>query len=564
MLDWDIATDVVIVGSGGGLCGAVTAAAAGLEVLVIEKQPLIGGSTAISGGILWLPNNPLMQAEGVSDSFDEAMAYFESVVGDAGPASSAARRAAFIAEGANMVRFLQDQGVSLVRCEAYSDYYAGVAGFAGGKARGRSIEATVFDGRELGPWLTKMPPSGTGGVVVMTREAARLQLAWRSLAGAKVAARVALRSAGARLKGEQRLANGRALIGQTLRVAIRQEVTLWTQTAFVDLLVENGRVAGLVANRHGRSLRIRARHGVLLSSGGFARNPEMRAKYSRQPNAAAWTVASAGDTGEVIEAAMQHGAAVDLMDEAWWIPASVTPDGLPAPLIPERSKPGSIIVDRAGRRYFNEAVSYMEAGRQMYIHDEDGGAIPSWLIIDSRHRSRYMFSMQPPLVTPNAWIASGYMKKADTLEGLARVCGIDAQGLVATVDRFNSFARTGTDPDFHRGEGAHEQYQGDVTNKPNACLAPLAKPPFYAVEVYPGDVGTSGGLLCDEFSRVLDADHRPLPGLYATGNCTASVMGRAYPGAGASIGASFVFAYIAMRHAAGSAAGNPDKLNAVS
>ena len=554
MPSWDITTDVVIVGSGGGLCGAVTAAAAGLETLVIEKQPVIGGSTAISGGIIWLPNNPLMQAEAVPDSFDEGMAYFESVVGDAGPASSKARRAAFITEGANMVRFMQSQGISLVRCEGYSDYYAGVTGFVGGKARGRSIEATVFDGRELGPWLTKMPPSGTGGLVVMTREAGRIQLVRRSLAGLKVAGQVALRSLGGRLKGEERLANGRALIGQTLRLAIRQEVTLWTQTAFVDLVVEDGQVAGLVAKRRGRSLRIRARHGVLLGSGGFARNPQMRAKYSKQPNGAAWTVANPGDTGEVIEAAMQHGAAVDLMDEAWWIPASLPPNGLPALHIGERSKPGSIIVDRAGQRYFNEAVSYMEAGRQMYAHDDDGRAIPSWLIIDRRHRSRYLFSMQPPLVTPNEWIASGYMKKSNTLEGLARACGIEADGLVKTVERFNGFANSGTDPEFQRGEGAHEQYQGDVTNKPNACLAPLDKPPFYAVEIYPGDVGTSGGLLCDEFSRVLDADHRPIPGLYATGNCTASVMGRTYPGAGASIGATFVFAYIAMQHAARSAA----------
>ena len=242
------------------------------------------------------------------------------------------------------------------------------------------------------------------------------------------------------------------------------------------------------------------------------------------------------------------------MDEAWWIPASLPPNGLPALHIGERSKPGSIIVDRAGQRYFNEAVSYMEAGRQMYAHDDDGRAIPRWLIIDRRHRSRYLFSMQPPLVTPNEWIASGYMKKSNTLEGLARACGIEADGLVKTVERFNGFANSGTDPEFQRGEGAHEQYQGDVTNKPNACLAPLDKPPFYAVEIYPGDVGTSGGLLCDEFSRVLDADHRPIPGLYATGNCTASVMGRTYPGAGASIGATFVFAYIAMQHAARSAA----------
>jgi 3-oxosteroid 1-dehydrogenase len=372
----------------------------------------------------------------------------------------------------------------------------------------------------------------------------------RSWTGARVAGRVALRTAGGRLKGQTLLSNGAALIGQTMRAAIEHEVGVWTGTGVVDLIVDVGRVVGVAANRHGRTVRICARRGVLLSSGGFARNKAMREKYSRQPNAAEWTIANPGDTGEVIEMAMQHGAAVDFMDEAWWVPASVKPDGMPALHIGERSKPGSIIVDRDGERYFNEALSYMEAGRQMYLRNQDGRSIPSWLIMDSKHRNRYLFAFQPPGITPKEWISSGYMKKADSLEDLARQCGIAPDGLVATVERFNASARNGLDPDFHRGEGAHEAYQGDVTNKPNASVGPVEKTPFYAVALYPGDVGTSGGLLCDEFARVLDTDHQPIPGLYGAGNCTASVMGRTYPGAGASIGASFVFAYIGMKHAA--------------
>jgi 3-oxosteroid 1-dehydrogenase len=547
--DWEFATDVVVVGSGGGLCGAVTAAASGLEALVLEKEERLGGSTAISGGVMWLPDNPLMRAEGVPDSFEEAMAYFDSVVGDAGPASSPARRAAYVVEGAEMVRFLQGLGLSFVRCDGYSDYYAGMRGIEGGKARGRSIEATIFDGHELGPWLAKMPP-GMTPLVVRTGEVAKLQLVRRSWTAARVAGRVAVRTAGSRLKGERLLSNGAALVGQTLRAAIQHEVGIWTETGLVDLVMEDGRVSGVVANRRGRTVRIRADQAVLLASGGFARSPEMRAQYSKQPNAAQWTIANPGDTGEVMEAAIRHGAAVDLMDDAWWIPASIRPDGMPALHIGERSKPGSIIVDRDGHRYFNEAISYMEAGRQMYAHNEGGRSIPSWLIIDSNHRNRYLFAFQPPGITPKEWISSGYMKKADTLEDLADRCGIDAAGLVATVDRFNAFARDGIDPDFHRGEGAHEAYQGDFTNKPNASVGPLDRPPYFAVELYPGDVGTSGGLLSDEHARVLDTDHRPIPGLYATGNCTASVMGRTYPGAGASIGASFVFAYIGAKHAA--------------
>jgi 3-oxosteroid 1-dehydrogenase len=548
--DYDYAFDVVVVGSGGGMCGALTAAMNGLQPLIIEKESVVGGSTAMSGGVIWLPNNPLMQAEGVPDSFEEGMAYFDSVVGDAGPASSEARRATYITEGANMVRLLQSVGLRFVRCEGYSDYYAGMRGIRGASSRGRSFEGVVFDGNQLGPWLGKLRPglAQSVGIPVMTGEASKLFLVKRAPGSMALAARVGARTARGRLKGETPLTNGASLIAQILKVALEKEVSIWTGTPLRDLIVEEGRVVGVVAERNGRTARIQATHGVLLSAGGFARNPEMRHRYSRQPNPATWTSANPGDTGEAIEMAMKLGAAVDYMDEAWWIPSSVLPNGQPSMHIGDRSRPGSIIVDRSGRRYFNEAISYMEAGREMYAHNSDGSAIPSWLVVDQDHISRYLFNLQAR--PPKEWFSSGYMKKGDSLEELAQRCGIDPTGLKETVDRFNDFARNGTDPDFHRGEGAHELYQGDYTHKPNASLGPLEKPPFYAIEIYPGDVGTSGGVLCDEFGRVLNRDSAPIPGLYATGNCTASVMGRTYPGAGASIGASLVFAYVAMKHAA--------------
>ncbi|SQD96755.1 3-oxosteroid 1-dehydrogenase [Parafrankia sp. Ea1.12] len=553
---YDHAVDVVVVGSGGGLCGAVAAAASGLDTLVIEKQPMIGGSTAMSGGVLWLPDNPLMQADGVPDSLEDALAYFDSVVGDVGPASSHQRRVAYVTEGSNMVRFLQNLGMRFERCEGYSDYYAGVAGIRGGSARGRSLEPAVTDGQQLGPWFDKLMPGMTIalGIVVMTREASGLQMVKRRPKAMRTAARVGVRTAIGRLRRQTRLANGGALIAQTLTAALAAGASIWTNTGLVDLITEDGRVVGVVADRDGHTIRIRARHAVLLSSGGFGCNPEMRKRYSKQPNDGTWTSANPGDTGEAIEAAMRLGAAVDFMDEALWIPASIQPGGRPSMHNGERCKPGSIIVDRAGRRYFNEAVSYMEAGRQMYAHNVDGESIPSWLVMDSRHRARYLFAFRPN--TPEEWLTSGYMKKADTLDELARACGIDPAGLATTVARFNTFAEQGTDPDFHRGEGAHEKYQGDYGNKPNPSLAPVEKAPFYAVELYPGDVGTSGGLLCDEHARVLDTNHDPIPGLYAAGNCTASVMGRTYLGAGASIGNSCVFSYIGMKHAAHAASGD--------
>jgi len=551
--DWDFVSDLLVVGSGGGLCAAIVAAAADRQALVIEKADVVGGSTAMSGGVLWLPNNPLMQEEGVPDSFEEGMEYFQAVVGDVGPASSIERRTAYITEGANMVRFLRGQGMRFVRCEGYSDYYADVAGIPAGKSRGRSIEPAPFDGNELGPWFSKLRTSFTGGIAILTGEAATVGLVRRSPKAMRIAARVAVRTMGGRLKRQALLTNGAALIGQALKIVVAQSVPVWTETALEDLIVDDGRVVGAVVRRHGRQLRVRARDGVVLAAGGFARNAEMRKQYSMQPNAAEWTSANPGDTGEVLEMAIAHGAAADLMDDAWWIPSSILPDGSPAMCISERSKPGSIMVDQAGNRFFNEAVSYMEAGQAMYKH----GAVPAWLVLDARARRRYTFAFRPPGVTPKEWITSGYMKVADTLEDLALQCGIDATGLVRTVQRFNGFAESGVDLDFHRGEGAHEQYQGDITHKPNACLGPIDKPPFYAVAMFPGDVGTSGGLLCDEHSRVLRTDGSVLPGLYATGNSTASVMGRCYPGAGASIGASFVFAYVAARHATGRPADAP-------
>ena len=567
MPEFDYVTDVAVVGSGGGLCGAVTAAAAGLETLVIEKQPRLGGSTAISGGVLWLPNNPLMQAEGVADSFDDAMAYFDTVVGDAGPASSPARRAAYVTEGAAMVRFLQDVGMTFVRCEGYSDYYAGVRGIEGGVARGRSIEATIFDGRDLGPWLAKLP-TGLTPVVVLTGEVAKLGLVTRSWDGARTAGRVAFRTVGGRLKRQTLLSNGAALIGQTLRAALAHEVSIWTDTPIVDLLVDDGHVVGIAATRHGRTVRIGARHGVLLSSGGFARNQAMRETYSRQPNAAEWTVANPGDTGEVIEMAMALGAAVDCMDEAWWVVTSLAPDGqppkpggyaadgTPLPFMHhlDLSLPYSMMVDQLGERFCDEAGAYMEIGQRMYKRQQQTGkAVPSWVIMDSRQRAYYPWGTAQPGQVPEEWLKSGYLIKADSIDELVTKTGIDKAGLARTIERFNGFCRSGVDSDFGRGSRAFDRCHGDPTVTPNPNLGAIEKPPFYAVRMYPGDVGTAGGVVTDEHARVLRADGSVIGGLYATGNCTASVVGRCYPGAGASIGASFTFGYIAAHHALGAA-----------
>lgn len=555
MTDWDHSTDFLVVGSGAGVVGALRARALGKDVLVIEKSDLFGGSTCMSGGVLWLPHNPLMRREGVPDSFDAALRYFDTVVGDAGPASSPVRRRAYLDAGLEMVGFLESEGLEFRRCEGYSDYYSGVRGCEGGSARGRSIEAKAFDKKRLGPWQDRIRIGFAGGLNAYTGEAGPM-MRMRTRTGLATLARVALRTLLGRLRGQRLVTNGAALSARLLQTLLRRGVPVWLESALTDLVVENDRVVGAVVRQGGHHVRVRARDGVLLAAGGFARNQEMREEYGRgRPTSTSWTSANPGDTGETIRIAMAHGAATDMLDEAWWMPSWITPDGTPGMCLSERSKPGAIIVDAAGRRYFNEAVAYQEAGQRMYARERDvGGAVPSWLVVDSRHRSHYPFGMSPPGRTPKEWIADGAMKRAGTLEELARQCGIDTDGLLKTVERFNRFALEGVDEDFHRGEGDHEKYYGDLTHRPNPCLGPLLKPPFYAVALYPGDIGTSGGVLCDEFSRVLDTTGEPIAGLYGTGNCTASVMGRRYPGAGASIAASAVFGYIAANHSVSSAA----------
>lgn len=552
--DWDVVTDCVFVGSGGGaLCAALAANAAGLQTLVLEKAEVIGGSTAMSGGVLWLPDNPASRRAGVQDGREDALSYFDNLVGHAHPSTSVERVTAFLDAVDPMVNFLEAQGVRFRHCEGYSDYHDELPG---GKARGRSIETDLFDTRQLGPWESRLRISDTiPAIPLYTAEVAAATLGMRTIRGVATIAKVGARLAAATLRRQSVRGSGAALQGWMLLAAVRADIPVWNSTPIVDLITEDGRVAGVVAQRNGRELRIRAKHGALLNAGGFSHNGAMRARYGRQPSSTKWTVANPGDTGEVIETAIKHGAATDLMDEAWWIPTTVMPDGSPLYLVAERSKPHGIMVDGSGQRFCNEAASYMQVGQDMYERNATVPAVPSWWVMDSNHRRRYMWGFFPGGVTPKKWLSSGYFKKADSIEELAAQCAIDPNALADTVHRFNANAVRGVDPDFHKGERAYDRYYADPTVKPNPCLGPVEKPPFYATAVYPGDVGTCGGLVTDEHARVIDRSGGVVEGLYATGNCTASVMGRTYPGAGASIGASFAFGWIAARHMIADAVG---------
>jgi 3-oxosteroid 1-dehydrogenase len=552
MTTWDDSVDFVIVGSGGGgMVAALAAQDAGASAVVLEKQEKVGGSTCMSGGIVWVPDNPVMRAAGVADSYQVAMAHFEEVVGDVGPASSFERRHAFLTAGPEMVSFLQRRGVDFVHCPGYSDYYSNAKG---GLDIGRGIEPVPWDGHALGEWLDKLQPglAQSLGMAVMTNEARSLSHYNRSLGAFAVSARVALRTAAARARRQALLTNGASLIGQLLHIALGAGIPVRTGAPLEELLVEDGRVVGVRAVQAGVARTIEARRGVLLAAGGFAHNREMRARFGGdQPNPARWSMANPGDTGDAIQAAMRLGARTDLMDEAWWIPAPRTGQFGQSTLDQARQRPRTIYVDAAGQRFVNESNSYMEVGKAMYARDKTAKAVPCWLIFDDRYRKRYAHLRSSPGRFPKKLFESGKLKQAWTLEDLARMCGIDPAGLTASVERFNEHAREGVDPDYGRGESAYNRALGDPNRKVHPCLGPIDEAPYYACEVLPGDIGTCGGLLTDEHARVLGEDDEPIAGLYATGNGTATVMGRHYLGPGASIANTMVFGYLAARHAAG-------------
>ncbi|GAA1011765.1 3-oxosteroid 1-dehydrogenase [Acrocarpospora pleiomorpha] len=549
--------DLVIVGSGGGgLTAALAAAEAGLKPVILEKREVVGGSTSMSGGVVWMPNNPLMRAAGVPDSYEAGLTYLQSVVGDPDDASSMERRKAFLAQGPAMISFIQRKGVKLTRCEGYSDYYDNRKG---GHARGRSIEGIPWDGRQLGEWHSKINP-GMGrslDLAVMTNEVRNLPAAFRSARSFRAAARVVLRTKISRLLGKDLLTNGMSLVGQLTKACVDTGIPIWLNTDVRELVVSEGRVVGVRAERDGVPTVVTGTGGVLLAAGGFERNGEMRLSYNAdtQPNDGERTMGNPGNTGTVLQAAIALGAKVDYMDEAVWNPAPRREIAI-SNLTTARQFPHTIFVNKSGRRFVNESNSYIEVVKAMYAND----AVPAWLIFDDAFRRKYPWGRGMPKIRnlasvlpgrlPEEWVSQGWIKRADTVEELARLIGVDPRTLATTVANFNEYATRGQDPEFNRGVSQYNKALGDPGNKPNPAVGTLAEPPFYATEIFAADVGTIGGVITNQYAQVLDQQLEPIAGLYAAGNMAATVVGRTYPGAGASIAHTMTFGYIAAHHVA--------------
>jgi 3-oxosteroid 1-dehydrogenase len=546
MKEFELECDLLIVGSGAGsVCAALVAKSLGLKPLILEKQSVFGGSTSWSGGVVWLPNNPVMKRAGVSDSYAAGKAYFDACVGAPTVASTPQRRHAYLEQGPAAIGFLEQQGMRFHH-SWWPDYH--VDEVPGGLVEGRSFESDFFDLRKLGEWQNKLSiqPSDVA-VPITVAEVRYVGLNGRSWRGKWTFLKVGARALANRV-GMRRVPRGAAFQAQLLHLALRGKIDIQLNTPVIDFIQEHERVTGVVAQSEGRSIRIRARRAVLLDCGGFARNGAMRQRYQNMSSDD--THANPGDTGELIELLDKMGAATSLMDQSWWTPSTRLPNGTLLFSTLDMGKPHCIMVDQSGQRYTNEATSYVTVGNAMRKRHETVPALPSWFISDHRNRSRYRWGGVVPAGEVSKDYDDGkFFTIANSLEELERKCGMQPGQLKATVERFNGFVRRGRDEDFGRGKSRYQRYWGDPFESSDGTLGTLEQPPYYAVKAHAADVGTCGGLVTDEYAKVVDKGNRIIAGLYATGNCTATVMGKSYPGAGASIGPALVFGYIAARNA---------------
>ena len=559
--NWDHGVDLLIVGSG---AGAMTAALAGYDggadVLLIEKGDQYGGSSAMSGGGLWVPCNHIALEAGVEDNEEEAWKYLKGCVGDDVPDE---RLRAYLTESRAMVKYLcEHTRAEFIPLVDYPDYYPNVEG---SKPGGRCLDPKNLDARLLGDEFLKMrenaPQQQILGRIAMTIPEARISLA-RTPGWVKVMMRLFLKYAfdipwRFKSKRDRNLAMGNALVGMLRRSLMDRGIPLWLETPARKLILEGDRVVGVEAEKQGKRVRIRARKGVILAAGGFEANQAMREKYLPRPTNAEWSSANPNNTGDIINMGLEIGAAIGLMDEAWWGPAVKFPSDARARFfVIELSLPGSVLVNKRGERFVNEAEPYGDKVAAMYAKNTpEAETIPSYLVFDWNFRKKYPVGPLLPGQQQSDRMAPkdvmGLISKADTVSELAKQLGIDASGLEDTVAKMNEYARTGKDLDFGRGDTIFDRYYGDTHVTPNPNLGPIDTPPFYGMRIYPGELGTKGGLVVDAKARVQKESGEAIPGLYATGNCSSSVMGHTYPGPGSTLGPTTTFGYVAARHAIG-------------
>ncbi|WP_238367792.1 FAD-dependent oxidoreductase [Mesobacterium pallidum] len=560
--------DVLVVGSGaGGLSSAVSAAHRGLKVIVAEKEPVFGGTTARSGGWSWIPNNGPAKRAGIQDSVEKARTYMQHETGEH---FDAARVDAFLEAGPKAVEFFETKtALQFDLGPTFADYHPTAPG---GMDAGRSIVARPFDGRELGREIRRLrPPLWEITVLGMMIGSGKELLHFFNVTRSPVSAifvtgLVAKFARDMLFHGRaMRLMNGNALVARLAKSCFDKDVPIWTSSP-VKRLIRNaaGDVTGAIINRPDGPIEVVARKGVVLAAGGFPQDAVRRKELMPHAPSGHEHVSPAppGNTGDGLRLAETVGGTIntDLPNAAAWVPISRPPRGDGTlgtfPHFVDRSKPGVIAITRSGRRFVNEAQSYHDFCQAMVARcREEGGPdaeLAAWFMADHRTFRKYGLGYAKPTPVPyKGLIKSGYLVRGKTLEDLARQIGADGTQLVKTVEEFNRHAVRGEDPEFGKGSTAYNRSLGDPEHKPNPCVAPLAKGPFYAVRVHVGDLGTFAGIRTNEYAQVLCSEGKPIKGLYSAGNDAASIMGGNYPGGGITLGPALTFGYIAARHMSG-------------
>lgn len=568
--------DVLVVGSGAaGLMAGNRAADLGLDTLVIERSELFGGTTALSGGGIWVPCNDDI---GDADSAEQAMAYLRAA--SAGKVPEARLRA--YVEGARaMLAYLQSQvGVACAARAEFADYMQHLPGASAG---GRTVFPRFLDAGQLGDEFFRLRPTPLGsrlmGRINLAPDEGRVLTArgpgWRRLFVRLMAAYWLDLGWRRKTRQDRRLGMGIGLIAGLRLGLLHRKVPLLLNTRLVRLVREGGRVTGAVVERDGNAQLIATRRGVILGSGGFEQNQALRDSHLPGHTDHRWSLSPPGNNaGDALLAGEAIGADSAFLDYAWWCPSVRIPArDLPnaetrSGMFAERSFPHSLCVNREGRRFANEALSYHDFGLKMLEDQARSGAnIPCWLIFDAQFRAKFpLGSILPARLMPDGRIPPQWwgsvLHRADSIAALAEATGIAPQALEDTVARFNGFARSGVDEDFARGQSAYDSVYCDKRHKPNPSLGEVARAPFYAVRLDLGDIGTMGGLLADENGQVIDRSGQPIAGLYAAGNCSSAFTGGTYPGAGATLGGAMTFAYLAANHLAalGDAAAIPQAI----
>jgi succinate dehydrogenase/fumarate reductase flavoprotein subunit len=549
----DTAVDLLVVGSGTGMAAALAAHELGLSVLLVEKSSYVGGSTARSGGALWLPAGPVLRQAGANDTADRAATYLDSVVAGSAPPQ---RSTAFLTHLSATVELLQrTTPMRLFWARDYSDYHPEEPG---GSAAGRTCECRPLDTSILGEYRSRLRPGVMeAGVSIPTTGA---DYRWLNLVarvprkGIPTLLKRLAQGVGGRLLGRHYAAGGQALAAGLFAGVLRAQIPVWTDTTLMRLVGDGDRVSGAVLDHAGREVTIAARRGVVLATGGFDHSMEMRWKFQSESLGANLSLGADTNTGEGIRVAQEFGADIDLMDQAWWFPAiAPLPGKAPAVMLAERSLPGCLIVDQNGHRFANESADYMSFGQRLLALEQAGTPVGSmWIIFDQQYRNSYVFGAElfPRMPIPQTWYDAGIAVRADSLRELGARIGVSVSEFEQTISRFNENAAAGEDPDFGRGRSAYDRYYGDPTITPSPNLRALIKGPFYAVKMVLSDLGTCGGLKADERARVVREDGAVIDGLYAIGNAAANAFGATYPGAGATIAQGLVYGYIAAHDAA--------------